>query len=129
MVWLQREAIGRFRFTLENSTWYLLDVRFDCTVLPPPPRLKMLSWTLITEFDGEFYSWFREEIKTWYPPVQALFQNNETELAKYGGRKLYNMQKTRITLAIGESIPTASPHGCSRRSSRRRGLTVVAMRR
>lgn len=90
-----------FKFVLGNSTWYLLDVRFSYTANPPPPPPQdAVLDALITEFDGEFYSWFREEIKTWYPPVQALFQNNETELAKYGGRKLYNMQKTRITLAI-----------------------------
>ena len=90
-----------FRTVLENSTWYLLDVRFSYSVPPPPPPPQdAVADALITEFDGEFYSWFREEIKTWYPPVQALFQNNETELAKYGGRKIYNMQKTRITLAI-----------------------------
>lgn len=90
-----------FRMVLENSTWYLLDVRFSYSVPPPPPPPQdAVADALITEFDGEFYSWFREEIKKWYPPVQALFQNNETELAKYGGRKIYNMQKTRITLAI-----------------------------
>lgn len=90
-----------FRMELENSTWYLLDVRFSYTVSPPPPPPQdAVADALITEFDGAFYSLFREEMKTWYPPVQALFDNNETELAKYGGRRIYNMQKTRITLAI-----------------------------
>ena len=68
-----------FALDIQQSEWFLPYVRFDYSVPPPPPPpVSDMADALLREFDGGFYSELRALMLTWYPPVEALFDNNET---------------------------------------------------
>ena len=94
------------QFEIKTSQWYLTKIRFSFEVPPPPPPPQsVLVTALVTEFDGPFYNSFAHTMRGWYPPVEALFTNNRTELAKYdadvmGSARAYNIQKSRVIIAL-----------------------------